>query len=200
MNARSAYSRSIRLGIMAVAVAIWLHACGFGIPACALAANAQAPISEGAVAYIPGVEDLQALARPDTAAEFDGKLGKKASWDIAAAIRKLEKSRVPPPGRRRCVVHVKAGLAAGGVQLDGGPVSAKDYGPVLEADGFQEISGNTPLRAGDVVIIQSALRRPHGHMAMYNGRKWISDFIQIGLYPGPQYRKEKPEYKIYRRE
>ena len=53
--------------------------------------------------------------------------------------------------------------------------------------------------AGDVVVIQPAMGHLHGHMAMYNGKIWISDFKQQnGLYPGEAYRKEKPVFKIYR--
>jgi hypothetical protein len=198
MNASSAYSMGIRLCVIAAAGSLGLGVCGLppGMPTRAVAATTEASAAPDKTA----TASYQNSKGDGVIVFGSGATAKEPSWDIAAAIRKMEKTRVPPPGRRRCVVHVKAGLAAGGVQLDGGPVSAKDYGPVLEADGFQEIPGNAPLQAGDVVIIQSALRRPHGHMAMYNGRKWVSDFLQAGLYPGPHYRREKPEYKIYRRE
>jgi len=40
---------------------------------------------------------------------------------------------------------------------------------------------------------------PSGHMAMFDGDLWVSDFEQLhGLYPGPGYRKIKPHFKIYR--
>lgn len=53
--------------------------------------------------------------------------------------------------------------------------------------------------AGDVAIIQPIPGHPHGHMTMYNGSIWISDFKQYnGLYPGPSYRKHKPVFTIYR--
>ncbi|MBP5132993.1 CHAP domain-containing protein, partial [Pseudomonas protegens] len=53
--------------------------------------------------------------------------------------------------------------------------------------------------AGDVVIIQPIAGHPHGHMAMFNGTLWVSDFKQLhGFYPGHSYRVHKPAYKIYR--
>ncbi|MBB5427447.1 hypothetical protein HDG40_005626 [Paraburkholderia sp. JPY158] len=40
---------------------------------------------------------------------------------------------------------------------------------------------------------------PHGHMAMYDGQYWISDFKQWhGFYPGPDYGSARPDYKVYR--
>jgi hypothetical protein len=214
MKVRGACGTGIRLCVMAVAGAVWLHAGGPGMPARALAAGAEASVVADAPAaeaardtggkpgiFGPGAkEDLHALAGTGVAGGAGARPAKKSSWNIAAAIRQLENARLPSPGTRRCVAHVKAGLAAGGIPLEGGPLSAKDYGPILEADGFQAIGANAPLQAGDVVVIQSAVRRPHGHMAMYNGREWISDFRQGDLYPGPHYRKEQPEYTIYRRE
>lgn len=74
--------------------------------------------------------------------------------------------------------------------------SAKDYGMSLVAAGFYAVTGN-PL-AGDVVIIQPVEGHPHGHMAMYDGRKWICDFVQNDMWPGSTYRKVQPPFKIYR--
>ena len=51
---------------------------------------------------------------------------------------------------------------------------------------------------GDVVVIQGIPGHPHGHMAMYDGSIWISDFRQPDLYPGTAYRVARPSYKIYR--
>ncbi|MBB5411894.1 hypothetical protein HDG34_005860 [Paraburkholderia sp. HC6.4b] len=75
--------------------------------------------------------------------------------------------------------------------------SAKDYGSSLVSAGFYEVHGN-PQR-GDVVVIRSIPDHPHGHMAMYDGQIWISDFRQQhGFYPGPAYRSAKPPYRMYR--
>jgi hypothetical protein len=37
-----------------------------------------------------------------------------------------------------------------------------------------------------------------GHVAAYNGKYWISDFIQTDFWAGPDYRTEKPHYAVYR--
>ena len=76
--------------------------------------------------------------------------------------------------------------------------SARNYGASLTCTGFYEVSGTNPHR-GDVVVIQPITDHPDGHMAMYDGAIWISDFKQPhGFYPGPAYRSARPPYKIYR--
>jgi hypothetical protein len=53
--------------------------------------------------------------------------------------------------------------------------------------------------AGDVAIVQPIQGHPHGHIAMYNGAKWVSDFKQsLGVYPSASYRRVKPTISIYR--
>jgi len=63
--------------------------------------------------------------------------------------------------------------------------------------GFREVRG-TP-QPGDVVVIQAITGHPHGHMAMFDGQIWISDFRQMhGFYPAQVYRTIKPAYQICR--
>lgn len=73
----------------------------------------------------------------------------------------------------------------------------KELGTSLEAAGIQEALGS-PIK-GDVIVIQPAPGHPDGHMAIYDGTHWISDFKQLhGFYPGPAYRNAQPAYKMYR--
>lgn len=89
-------------------------------------------------------------------------------------------------------------IEAGGIRLLN-TRHARDYGSSLRASGFREVSSMGPFRAGDVAVIQPVTGHPDGHMCMFDGNIWISDFKQLrGLYPGPVYRNEKPSYKIYR--
>jgi type VI protein secretion system component Hcp len=37
-----------------------------------------------------------------------------------------------------------------------------------------------------------------GHVAGYDGKNWISDFVQNDFWAGPAYRKERPHYAVYR--
>jgi hypothetical protein len=50
---------------------------------------------------------------------------------------------------------------------------------------------------GDVVVFDVTIKHDDGHMAMYNGKIWVSDFVQRYMWGGG-IRKEAPSYKIYR--
>ena len=119
-------------------------------------------------------------------------------WNIATAIAHL-KTHAKDKSMGKCASHTREAIEAGGLVLPR-TKEAKDYGTKLLATGFTELDSarTTSYQQGDVVIIQGFTENPHGHMAMFDGTKWISDFVQSGLYPGSGYRQNKPTYKIYR--
>jgi len=105
--------------------------------------------------------------------------------------------------QRKCATYVRRALEAGGARTVGHPVDAKDYGPVLLRNGYRALSPQ-PLETyipakGDVAVIQpTAHGSKSGHIEAYDGKDWISDFVQSGFWPGPAYRNEKPSHVIYR--
>jgi len=121
-------------------------------------------------------------------------------WDKDKAITTL---RANAPEKQhslgKCAHYTRVAIEAGGVTLQH-HTSAKDYGSSLETVGFVKVPLSHYMRqAGDVGIVHSIKGHPHGHMAMFDGKIWISDFRQYhGLYPGNAYRKAKPAYEIYR--
>ena len=123
-------------------------------------------------------------------------------WDVSKAIDHLN-SHAQPHSLGRCAEYVRKAIEAGGVTLRH-HISAKDYGNSLLRAGFRKIvhthaNGHYHHHAGDVAIIQPINGHPHGHMTMFNGTNWISDFTQYhGVYPGHAYRLVKPQYAIYR--
>ncbi|MES2116276.1 MAG: hypothetical protein V4578_14060 [Pseudomonadota bacterium] len=104
---------------------------------------------------------------------------------------------------RKCATYVRKAMEAGGAKTTGHPVNAKDYGPVLLRNGYHELSLEsletyTPSK-GDIAVIQpTSIGSKAGHIEGYDGKSWVSDFVQTGFWPGPAYRKEKPSYVIYR--
>jgi hypothetical protein len=72
---------------------------------------------------------------------------------------------------------------------------------VLESAGFRVVNRHSCIapRRGDIAVIQPLLDEIHGHMAMYDGEIWISDFKQRSMYPGPEYRRQQPDFAIYRK-
>ena len=120
-------------------------------------------------------------------------------WDRQKAVEYLN-SNAEDGSIGRCAEYTRRAIKAGGALVVRHGL-AKDYGSSLRAVGFQPLGENPPggFLAGDVVIIEALDEsHPEGHMAMFNGESWVSDFTQNGLYPGPRYRKQKPGYEIYR--
>lgn len=118
-------------------------------------------------------------------------------WDKNKAVAYLRKNALPA-SRGLCAKFVRQAIRAGNIVVQS-TGSSKDYGPLLRKAGFVEIPSSSSLLPGDVVVIQPTIGHPHGHMAMFDGKIWISDFRQYhGFYPGQTYRTLKPSYKFYR--
>jgi type VI secretion system secreted protein VgrG len=121
-------------------------------------------------------------------------------FDIAAAVKYLDDNKASGP-TSHCARYVRLALQAGGINTAGAPVPAKDYGPFLLSQGFQAVvfKEDDDPTVGDVVVIQPYKGGSvYGHVAMYNGDSWVSDFEQTDIWSGPGYRKAKPSFQVYR--
>lgn len=119
------------------------------------------------------------------------------SWNKQTAISHVN-SRAGEHSQHACATFTREAIEAGGIRI-GSTNFAKDYGPLLERQGFTKVHGGETVRAGDIIVIQASTASSSGHMAMFNGSIWVSDFRQNSdVYPGPGYRKYKPAYQIYR--
>ncbi|HAT6802933.1 TPA: hypothetical protein JAN03_13020 [Citrobacter freundii] len=120
------------------------------------------------------------------------------SWDKIAAAN-YAKSHAGAHSQSRCAEFTRKAIQAGGVLL-GNTYHAKDYGPILKSAGFSAIGTYESPQAGDVIVIQPyAGGNPSGHMAIFDGSEWYSDFRQRDMWAGPGYRAAKPTYIIYRK-
>lgn len=120
-----------------------------------------------------------------------------AVWDKKKAIEHLN-CHAQGSSLGHCARYTRLAIEAGGLTLTQ-TRSAKDYGPSLIAVGFLKFMADPgTYLEGDVVVIDGFAAAPDGHMAMFNGSIWVSDFKQRTLYPGPDYRTSKPPYFIYR--
>lgn len=124
-----------------------------------------------------------------------------------------------------CAKYTAEAIRQAGFKL-GNTTYAKNYGEKLEEAGFEEfliyehkegdinhkrvkgefLKDYTP-RKGDVIVLQpydsqkvGSTGIQAGHMAMFDGVEWISDFIQIDAWGGPGCRQYSPSYIIYRRD
>jgi len=148
-----------------------------------------------------------------------GRLFCPVPLNATAAANHIE-ANATETSQSKCAKRTREAIEAGGKKLDipkptvpgSNSASAKDYGPSLEKAGFEPVANSSTYdpsapvsnsiyhpQQGDVVVIQPySGGKPHGHMQMYDGKKWTSDFTQRGFYPGSGYRQNRPPFVIYR--
>ncbi|SDJ71479.1 type VI secretion system secreted protein VgrG [Dyella jiangningensis] len=121
--------------------------------------------------------------------------------DIDKAVNQLD-SAANDQSTRRCAQYVRQALNAGGLKLSSYPAQAKAYGPTLLSNGFGTVEKNGYVpQKGDIAVIQDYPGgSPEGHITMYDGTQWVSDFKQRDMWSGPGYRSHQPSYEIYRYE
>ena len=100
-----------------------------------------------------------------------------------------------------CGQYIRRGIEAGFDKpkdhfINETPGSAKDFGPWLESKGYENIDTTNFLK-GDVAIFNSNSSHPYGHIQMYNGEKWVSDFTQNTFWASTKYRNAN-DFRIFR--
>lgn len=90
--------------------------------------------------------------------------------------------------RGLCAKYVRLALQAAGYKFTPN-ASAYQYATrgTLARAGFTKISNNSRPQVGDVVVISRSRKHPHGHIAIYDGRNWVSDFRQRNKSPYREY-------------
>lgn len=113
-------------------------------------------------------------------------------FNIQAAISRMYGSglayigTVGPKSKGRCAAAVRQFIEAGGISTAGRPVSAYQYKAYLPSIGFNCVAtifgraeqaawSNTYGKPGDIAVMDHG---EHGHICMWNGREWVSDFFQ----------------------
>lgn len=128
---------------------------------------------------------------------------RKPGYDIDAAIAHLiANSKATSQGA--CARFVRQAIEAGGLSTNGRPNYAKNYDAYLPTIGFLEVQiEEYTAIAGDIIVLQN-VEGGHiaGHIAMYTGEQWISDFKQRDRWGGSRYRNaynnNKLIYNYYR--
>ncbi len=108
-----------------------------------------------------------------------------------------------PASTGYCAQYVREALAAGGyTDLNANhPPDAYQYGPYLTKDGFVPVASNGTSyspKEGDVVVFQPVTGHDAGHIALYDGTQWVSDFKQKSMYASTDYITQKGSYVVYR--
>lgn len=78
-----------------------------------------------------------------------------------------------------CAKYVRIALQSAGYRFAPNP-SAYQYATrgTLARAGFVKISNSSRPQVGDVVVFHRTKKNPHGHIQIFDGRRWISDFRQ----------------------
>ena len=100
--------------------------------------------------------------------------------------------RAKPKSTKYCARFVADALQGAGYKFTR-QNSAYQYasGPLSSA-GFTRIQNNGKYQIGDVMVwgahgVGSSGGATHGHIQIFNGRNWVSDFIQQNMRPGSSY-------------
>lgn len=83
-----------------------------------------------------------------------------------------------------CARYVRKALQSAGYEFTPNP-SAYQYATrgTLSNAGFTKISNDMQPQVGDVVVYDRSSKRPHGHIQIFDGRDWVSDFRQRSISP-----------------
>ena len=114
--------------------------------------------------------------QPETSASVLDK-SQLAAWMDAHALARSS---------HHCAMYCRLGMEAAGLSTQDRPRSgdAGDYGPFLLRHGAQVVAKDsyTP-QVGDTVVFDKTAQHPYGHIEMYDGQRWVSDFMQRSFSP-----------------
>ena len=113
-----------------------------------------------------------------------------ANYDIGRAVSTLNRN-AKAKSSGYCARYVRTAIEAGGLSTAGRPSSAYLYTSFLPKIGFQPVAQlfgienqaqwtSSSAQAGDVCVMSHG---QHGHICMWNGRQWVSDFFQRKMWP-----------------
>lgn len=127
-----------------------------------------------------------------------------SSWDIDSIISTVLK-RAHKESTGKCALYIRVALQAGdtGKKIKGGLGDAWEYGNNLLKLGWTPIGNIMTCRPqkGDVCVFPKYNHLVtkggiHGHVCIYTGTQWVSDFVQPTMYPSS--RNNTLPHTIYR--
>ena len=122
--------------------------------------------------------------------EIGGYIKNYEGFNVSKALE-WAKNNVGPKSIGRCARYVRSMLEAGGMNTAGRPVSAYQYAGYLPKKGFKHIASlstkseqaawsNSNALPGDIAVMAHG---QHGHICMFTGKQWVSDFVQNNMWP-----------------
>lgn len=142
-----------------------------------------------------------------TGVPSSGDRGIYSTWNVNRAITKLKQDAHTEP-TKYCARAVMNAIEAGfgfkpqDVSRVGSAHLLNDEKGYLEKLGFVQLlieTENYVPQKGDIIVFDPVDGHKHGHTAMFDGKVWISDFIQRDQYGGSAYRKNRNKGYTYHR-
>ena len=128
---------------------------------------------------------------------------KNSRYSVDKAVATLVRRAYPsydPKKCGKCAQAVRIALEAGGLNTINHPVPAYEYKDFLPKLGFKAVDASSySPRKGDIIVIAPIEGHSSGHIAMYSGSKWISDFVQSDMWGGSAYRNCKASHVFFRK-
>ena len=98
-----------------------------------------------------------------------------------------------------CARYVRQALQAADYEIEAQPYAYQyETNGTLSKAGLTKIDPNTQPRKGDVMVIQPTQGHEAGHIQMYNGEQWISDYRQNSISPYNGVAIESLDRTLYR--
>ena len=116
-------------------------------------------------------------------------MSEQKKYPRSYAASRIARNKAQNKSSGQCAKYVRIALETAGYRLPGGGglnslgrTNAKEYHNlgILKKIGFQEISLNSKYQTGDVMVFTSAYGHNYGHIQMFDGEIWVSDFKQKG--------------------
>ena len=114
-------------------------------------------------------------------------------------IKAVESAIENAEGRSQslCAKYVREAIQNGGIRIIARPSCAYHYKDFLPILGFHTVE--KPYKKGDVVVWMPTGERKYGHIAIFTGDGWVSDFKQKSFYVHSDYVKSN-DYLVFRKE
>lgn len=151
---------------------------------------------------------LDGSRKPSTIPEQVNTVSKDAPGSpVAEMAGKIARENAEPKSTGSCARYVRTALEEAGYQEPPGrPLSAYQYETTgfINKYGFSKVDTNNPLtfkpKPGDISITKAFNNHKHGHIAIYDGQNWVSDFKQksISIYRDLPTSNAKDYISIYR--
>lgn len=149
-----------------------------------------------------GASGAGILADPKKSATVGNTVGSGTKFDNHKAVKAARIATASAAGKSlgKCARYVATALLGGGYKFTR-QNSAFQYhtNGILSGCGFVAVN-TTTYQIGDVVVWPAhggaGGGGVHGHIQIYNGKNWVSDFIQRSFVPGKSYGNSKPT--VYR--